>query len=169
MEISKDLSTRIWSVLQVFQLKMYVSYWMGNFGRWYLESLVMYQLLILTVLCQFIYKSFIVPLHVPGTEIVTKSSLLSRTFLVVKEAKFELWFVVQLLSPIWLFSTPKAVTCQAPLSMGFPRQEYWSGLPFPSPRDIPNPGIEPGSSTFQEVYCIAGRFFTNWATKFELA
>ena len=163
------MSTRIWSVLQVFQLKMYVSYWMGSFDRWYLDSLVMYQLLILTVLCQFIYKSFIVPLHVPGTEIVTKSSLLSRTFLVVKEAKFELWFVVQLLSTIWLFSTPKAVICQAPLSTGFPRQEYWSGLPFPSPRDIPNLGTEPGSSTLQEVYCISGRFFTNWATKFELA
>ena len=38
------------------------------------------------------------------------------------------------------------VAYQAPLSMGFPRQEYWSGLPFPSPGDLPNPGIEPGSS-----------------------
>ena len=141
---------------------MYVSYWMGNFGRWYLESLVMYQLLILTVLCQFIYKSFIVPLHVPGTEIVTKSSLLSRTFLVVKEAKFELWFVVQLLSPIWLFSTPKAVTCQAPLSMGFPRQEYWSGLPFPPPGDLPNPGIEPTSLTSP---AMIGRFITTSTTQ----
>ena len=38
-----------------------------------------------------------------------------------------------------------AVTCHAPLSMGFSRQEYWSVLPFPSPRDLPDPGIEPGS------------------------
>ena len=38
-----------------------------------------------------------------------------------------------------------AVACQAPLSLGFPRQEYWSGLPFPSPGDLPNPGIEPRS------------------------
>ena len=37
------------------------------------------------------------------------------------------------------------VAHQAPLSMGFPRQEYWSGLPFPTPEDLPNPGIEPSS------------------------
>ena len=39
--------------------------------------------------------------------------------------------------------------CQAPLSMGFSRQEYWSGLPFPSPGDLPNSGIEPGSPALQ--------------------
>ena len=39
--------------------------------------------------------------------------------------------------------TPWTVAHQAPLSMGFPRQEYWSGLPFPSPGDLPHPGIEP--------------------------
>ena len=39
---------------------------------------------------------------------------------------------------------------QAPLSMGFSRQEYWSGLPFPSPGDLPDPGIKPGSPTLQE-------------------
>ena len=38
---------------------------------------------------------------------------------------------------------------RAPLSMGFSRQEYWSGLPFPSPRDLPNPGIRPGSPALQ--------------------
>ena len=42
-------------------------------------------------------------------------------------------------------ATPWTVVFQAPLSMGFSRQEYWSGLPFPSPEDLPNPGIEPGS------------------------
>ena len=41
------------------------------------------------------------------------------------------------------------VAYQAPLSIGFFRQEYWSGLPFPSPGDLPNPGIEPGSPTLQ--------------------
>ena len=41
--------------------------------------------------------------------------------------------------------TPWTVACQAPLSMGFSRQEYWSGLPFPSPGDLPDPGIEPES------------------------
>ena len=41
------------------------------------------------------------------------------------------------------FVTPWTVTCQTPLPTSFPRQEYWSGLPFPSPGDLPNPGIEP--------------------------
>ena len=40
------------------------------------------------------------------------------------------------------------VACQAPLSMGFSQQEYWSGLPFPSPEDLPDPGIEPVSHVF---------------------
>ena len=52
---------------------------------------------------------------------------------------------VKLLSHVRLFVTPWTVAYQAPLSMGFSRQEYWSGLPFPSPRDLPNPGIEPRS------------------------
>ena len=43
------------------------------------------------------------------------------------------------------FAIPWTVAHQAPLSMGFPRQEYWSGQPFPSPRDLPDPGIEPMS------------------------
>ena len=42
-------------------------------------------------------------------------------------------------------ATPWTVVCQAPLSMRFSKQEYWSGLPFPSPGYLPNPGIEPGS------------------------
>ena len=42
------------------------------------------------------------------------------------------------------------VARQAPLSMGFPRQEYWSGLPFPPPGGLPDPGIEPVSPTLQE-------------------
>ena len=41
---------------------------------------------------------------------------------------------------------------QAPLSMGLPRQEYWSGLPFPSPGDLPNPGIEPASRALADKY-----------------
>ena len=46
-------------------------------------------------------------------------------------------------------ATPWTVACQAPLSLGFSRQEYWSGLPFPSLGDLTNPGIEPGSSELQ--------------------
>ena len=52
----------------------------------------------------------------------------------------------KLLSHVQLFETPWTVTYQAPPSMEFSRQEYWSGLPFASP-DLPNPGIEPGSPT----------------------
>ena len=54
---------------------------------------------------------------------------------------------VKLLSHVQLFATPWTVAFHAPLTMGFSRQEYWSGLPFPSPEDLPNPGIEPGSPT----------------------
>ena len=52
-------------------------------------------------------------------------------------------------SRVWLLATPWTVAYQAPLSMEFSRQEYWSGLPFPSPEDLPNPGIEPGSPALQ--------------------
>ena len=52
---------------------------------------------------------------------------------------------VKLLSCIWLFATSWTVAYQAALSMGFSRQEYWSGVPFPSPGDLPDPGIEPRS------------------------
>ena len=56
---------------------------------------------------------------------------------------------VKSLSHVRLFATPWTVAYQAPSSMGFSRQEYWSGLPFPSPGDLPNPGIEPGSPALQ--------------------
>ena len=56
------------------------------------------------------------------------------------------------------FGTPLTVAHQAPLSMGFSRQKYWSELPFHSPGDLPNPRIKLG------VSCIAGRLFTIWAT-----
>ena len=53
------------------------------------------------------------------------------------------------LSRVRLFATPWTVTYQAPPSMGFSRQEYWSGLPFPSAGDLPDPGIEAGSPALQ--------------------
>ena len=53
------------------------------------------------------------------------------------------------LSRVQLFATPWTVAYQAPPSMGFSRQEYWSGLPFPSPGDLPEPGIELRSPTLQ--------------------
>ena len=56
---------------------------------------------------------------------------------------------VKSLSRVQLFEIPWPAAFQAPLSMGFSRQEYCSGLPFPSPGDLPNSGIEPGSPTLQ--------------------
>ena len=61
---------------------------------------------------------------------------------------------VQLLSHVPLFATPWTISCWAPLSVRFPRQEYWSGLPFPSLGDLPDPGIEPVSTA------LADGFFT---------
>ena len=52
-------------------------------------------------------------------------------------------------SRVRFFATPWTVAYQAPQSMGFFRQEHWSGLPFPSPGDLPNPGVEPGSPALQ--------------------
>ena len=57
--------------------------------------------------------------------------------------------LVKSLGRVRLFATPWTVAHQAPPSMEFSRQEYWSGLPFPSPGDLPDPGIEPGSLTLQ--------------------
>ena len=56
---------------------------------------------------------------------------------------------VKSVSRVRLFVTPWTVAYQAPPSMGFSRQEYWSGLPFPSPGDLPNPGIKPKPPTLQ--------------------
>ena len=64
-------------------------------------------------------------------------------------------------SPVWLFATLWTVTRQAPLSMGFSRQEYWSGLPCPLPGDLPDPGIEPASLMSP---ALAGWFFNTSAT-----
>ena len=63
-------------------------------------------------------------------------------------------------SHVQLFETPWTIARQAPLTMGFSRQEYWSGLPSPPPGDLPTPGIEPASLSSSAV---AGRFFTTSA------
>ena len=55
---------------------------------------------------------------------------------------------VKSLSHVQFFATPWTVAYQAPPSMGFSRQEYWSGLPFPSPGDLTDPGIKPSSPSF---------------------
>ena len=63
---------------------------------------------------------------------------------------FHRWMMVESLSCVWFFATPWSVALQAPLSMGLSRQEYRSGLPFPSLWDLPDPGIEPRSPALQE-------------------
>ena len=77
------------------------------------------------------------------------------------ETGFWLKVKVKSLSCVQLFATPWTVAYQASPSMGFSRQEYWSGLPFPSPGDLPNSRIEPGSPAF------GGRRFNLWATREE--
>ena len=67
--------------------------------------------------------------------------------------------VLSCFSCVWLFATPWTVAWHAPLSMGFSRQEYWNGLPFPSPGNLPDPGIESTSPAL-----AAGIFFYHWAT-----
>ena len=58
-----------------------------------------------------------------------------------------------MLSHVQFFATPWTVACQAPLSMEFSRQEYWSGWPFPSPGNLPNPGIKP----LFKIFCVRPR------------
>ena len=70
-------------------------------------------------------------------------------------------FAAQSLNHFGLFVTPKAVACQAPLCMEFSRQEYWRGLPFPVPGDLPDPGIEPTSLASP---ALTGEFFTTSTT-----
>ena len=62
---------------------------------------------------------------------------------------FQCGLYCSLLTCVLLVLNPWTGARQAPLSMGFPRQEYWSGLPFPSPGNLPNPGIKPGSPALQ--------------------
>ena len=77
-------------------------------------------------------------------EIINYSSFIqaSQVALVVKKEKK---VKVKSLSPVRLFETPWTIAYHAPPSMGFSRQEYYSGLPFPSPKDFPDRGIEPWS------------------------
>ena len=63
-------------------------------------------------------------------------------------------------SRVQLFATPWTVALQAPLSVGFSRQEYWSGLPRPPPGDLPDPGIQPASLM---SLALPGEFFTTSA------
>ena len=91
----------------------------------------------------------------PGRSSV-KTHWLSGLDLCLCCLKYAVFMCVWSMSHVWLFETPWTVALQAPLSMGFSRQEYWSGSPFPSPRDLPNPGIEPRFSTLQADSLLVG-------------
>ena len=69
--------------------------------------------------------------------------------------------VLSCFSHVRFFAIPWTIAGQASLSMRFPRQEYWSGYPFSSPGDLPDPGIEPGSPALQEVSILSEIEWTN--------
>ena len=77
-----------------------------------------------------------------------------------KESQKVIFFFFLVAKSSYSFVTPWTAAWQVPLSMGSPRQEYWNGLPFPSPGDLPKPGIKPASPALQAVSCTEGRFFT---------
>ena len=106
-----------------------------------------------------LYVSFSVPL-------LWLSIMPSKSIHIASNGKVSFFFYGQActlscFSCVWLFATLWIVARQAPLSMGFSRQDYCSGLPFPSPGDLPNPGIEPTSLLSP---ALAGGFFTTGAT-----
>ena len=103
-----------------------------------------------TVACRFIRKQRILNDIIPVLSPPPKKKKWVNAFTI------SVWPCVwaQSLSLVRLFTTQWTIACQAPLSMGFPRQEYWSGWPFPSPEHLPDPEIEP-------VYpVLAGGFYT---------
>ena len=73
-------------------------------------------------------------------------------FLVSYSIWGKVWGGGGVLSRVQLFATPWTVALQAPLSMEFSRQKYWSGLPFPSPENLPDPGIEPTSPALTDGF-----------------
>ena len=81
-----------------------------------------------------------------GSSLKTTSVQIYGTFCKITGLK---WSEVKSLSHVRLFATPWTIAYHAPQSMEFSKQEYWSGLPFSSPGDLPNPGIKPWSPTLQ--------------------
>ena len=77
-----------------------------------------------------------------------------------KDAMDWYYYLCVMLSRVQFFVTPQTAAHQAPLSMEFSRQEYWSGLPFHTPGKLSNPGIEPMSLVSTAFPALAGRFFT---------
>ena len=99
---------------------------------------------------------------IPAFVCLAHSQREQNTFLHQEEIYFN---VCVGLSAVSDSTTPRTVARQAPLSMGFSRQEYWSGLPFPSPEDLPNPGMEPWSPALQADSLQQGVKITLWRRK----
>ena len=97
----------------------------------------------------------------PCHHLVFNSILVKESIMVLKKSEHLPCGSVHVLSPIRLFTSPWTVAHQAPLSVGFPRQKYWSGSPFPSLGDLPNPGIEPASPAWQ-VASLPLNHLRNW-------
>ena len=96
--------------------------------------------------CHIMHDYLIIQIEVSQTLYIPE--IVSECFwavITLEKIKDLIW--VKSLSRVRLFVTPQTVAHQAPPSTGFSRQEYWSGVPFPSPEDVPNPGIKPGSPT----------------------
>ena len=124
-------------------------------------------LLVFFVFCFFNLKSLIltcVPKHDPPSHLPPHNISLghphalleSSSYIIIQEEFIQATCVsvcvcmLSGFSHVWLFVNQWIVAYQAPLFMGFSRQEYWSGLPFSSPADLPDPGIELRSPTLQE-------------------
>ena len=88
-------------------------------------------------------------IQLPGREGRTEVTQIFKSMLLEENVP---GFVVLVAQSGPTLCDPWTAARQAPLSMGFPRQEYWSGLPLPSPGHIPDPGIEPGSPALQEFF-----------------
>ena len=107
-------------------------------------------------LCSIMPSSLPNPNHHRPFVVSAFPSLDCHTVGVLQYVAFSDWLLLlvscaMLLNLVQLFVTPFSAAHQAPLSMGLYRQEYWSGLPFPTPGDLPNPGIEPKSPALQGI------------------
>ena len=106
------------------------------------------------------YKTIITE-HQYHHRIFAKVYKTTRKILIHWQHCYILCWMETLIPPNQIMTFLPSLAHQAPLSMGFSRQEYWSGLPCPPPGELPNPGIEPKSFMSPS---LAGRFFTWWAT-----